>query len=56
VLETYKDVHPKIRFLHISLAHFESMTQSSDSTTGYSESVIDIEGKVLNQHNSDNGR
>ena len=47
LLETYKVVNPKMRFIHVSLAHFESTTENSADTTEYSESVL--EGKVLNQ-------
>lgn len=47
VIETYKSAHSDIRFLHISLAHFESTKQDSNDYTGCSETVL--EGKILNQ-------
>ena len=46
LIETYKIKYPKKRFLHISLAHFESPEVKSDSST-YNEAVL--EGKILNQ-------
>lgn len=47
LIETYKCNHKEFRFLHISLAHFESSEQEDDDTKGYSEA--DLEGKILNQ-------
>lgn len=45
VLASYKKKHKKLKFLHISLAHFESPNQKNKS--GVKESVL--EGKILNQ-------
>lgn len=47
MIETYKNAHPEIRCLHISLAHFESTESSNGNSTEYSEAVL--EGKILNQ-------
>lgn len=47
LIETYKSSHSDIRFLHISLAHFESTEQNNNNSTGYSETTL--EGKILNQ-------
>lgn len=55
MLESYKEAHPNIRFIHISLAYFEPGVQSNNSgefstvvdTSKYSEPVL--EGKILNQ-------
>ncbi|HBE77819.1 MAG TPA: hypothetical protein DDW65_08535 [Firmicutes bacterium] len=46
ILETYKNVHHEYHFINISLAHFESTTQSNDDTKA-NESIL--EGKILNQ-------
>ncbi|WP_346938459.1 hypothetical protein [uncultured Clostridium sp.] len=45
VLESYKDKHPKLKFLHISLAHFKTPDQEENEEV--KESVL--EGKILNQ-------
>lgn len=45
VLASYKKKHAKLRFLHISLAHFRSPDQETE--TEVKESVL--EGKILNQ-------
>ena len=45
VLASYKKKHGKLRFLHISLAHFKSSDQEDE--TEVKESVL--EGKILNQ-------
>jgi len=45
VLESYKDKHPKLKFLHISLAHFK--THDKEENEEVKESVL--EGKILNQ-------
>lgn len=45
VLASYKKKHSKLRFLHISLAHFKSLDQEDE--TEVKESVL--EGKILNQ-------
>lgn len=46
VLASYKKKYSKLRFLHISLAHFKSLDQGEDETE-VKESVL--EGKILNQ-------
>lgn len=46
ILETYKKGDPKKRYIHISLAHFESPDAESDKDR-IKESVL--EGKILNQ-------
>ena len=46
VLESYKEKHKKLKFLHISLAHFESLEENQDKDN-VKESVL--EGKILNQ-------
>lgn len=45
VLASYKKKHEKLRFLHISLAHFKSPDEENE--TEIKESVL--EGKILNQ-------
>ena len=45
VLASYKKKHSKLKFLHISLAHFQSPNQEDE--TEVKESVL--EGKILNQ-------
>lgn len=45
VLATYKKKHKKLKFMHISLAHFESPNQENKNDV--KESVL--EGKILNQ-------
>lgn len=45
VLATYKKKHKKLKFMHISLAHFESPNQNNKNDV--KESVL--EGKILNQ-------
>lgn len=45
VLASYKKKHKKLKFIHISLAHFESPNQ--ENKTEVKESVL--EGKILNQ-------
>jgi len=47
ILQTYKNKHPNINFLHVSLAQFNSAESDSDKHSEYSEAVI--EGKILNQ-------
>ncbi|EIW15711.1 MULTISPECIES: hypothetical protein [Pelosinus] len=56
VLETYKNQHPEKRFLHISLAHFDSTNNEKElqeedvdvpRAQEYSEATL--EGKILNQ-------
>ncbi|GAE02569.1 hypothetical protein CBO05C_2259 [Clostridium botulinum B str. Osaka05] len=44
VLASYKKKHEKLRFMHISLAHFKSFNQEDG---GVKESIL--EGKILNQ-------
>lgn len=45
VLASYKKKHKKLKFIHISLAHFESPNQENKKEV--KESVL--EGKILNQ-------
>lgn len=45
VLESYKSIHKEIKFVHISLAHFEDKNAGENS----SKSTSILEGKVLNQ-------
>lgn len=47
VLASYKSRHPNIRFLHISLAHFQDDQNNANSDVHIKESVL--EGKILNQ-------
>lgn len=60
ILETYKSKNPNIKFIHISLAHFESANTYSNSeslNTGSKQNNLDsnnhieavLEGKILNQ-------
>ncbi len=56
VIETYKKIKPKLKFIHISLAYFENQKSSESSLQNNpeknSENPIDenvIEGKILNQ-------
>lgn len=47
VVETYKKLRPDIKFMHISLAYFQSASESDRQPTEQSENVL--EGKILNQ-------
>ena len=47
VLASYKAKHSDIKFLHISLAHFQSGQESDDSDVHIKNSIL--EGKILNQ-------
>lgn len=50
VLASYKKKHEKLRFLHISLAHFQSSdkeNKTKENKKGANESAL--EGKILNQ-------
>lgn len=47
MIETYKNAHSKIKFLHISLAHFQETEQDISTSTVNSEPIL--EGKILNQ-------
>jgi len=47
VIETYKSAHSDIRFMHISLAHFESAGPDNKDSSEYNEAVL--EGKIINQ-------
>lgn len=53
VIETYKKQHSDKKFLHISLAHFESTESSleTDDETRTKENALEnvLEGKILNQ-------
>jgi len=55
VIETYKNNHSDIRFLHISLAHFESTEldkiNSGELDSNSSDKGLEtvLEGKILNQ-------
>lgn len=55
MLETYKAIHKEMRFIHISLAHFETATNTSaDVTTDdkkqeFEADIKAVEGKILNQ-------
>lgn len=48
VIETYKSTHSNLRFLHISLAHFESTGLGKKSETDKGAETF-LEGKILNQ-------
>jgi hypothetical protein len=50
VIETYRNTHTDIRFLHISLAHFET-AEGEISDNNVSGRVVEtgLEGKILNQ-------
>ena len=47
VLESYKKKHPDKKYIHISLAHFNSEKKDDTDENEVSESVL--EGKILNQ-------
>lgn len=47
VIETYKTIRPDIKFLHISLAYFQSTFQHGEPPIEQSENTL--EGKILNQ-------
>ena len=47
VLASYKKKHPNKKYIHISLAHFNSERKDDGDENGVSESVL--EGKILNQ-------
>lgn len=47
VLASYKKKHPDKKYIHISLAHFNSEKKDATDGNGVSESVL--EGKILNQ-------
>ena len=47
VVETYKKLKPDIKFMHISLAYFQSASESNRPATEQNENVL--EGKILNQ-------
>ena len=47
VLASYKKKHPDKKYIHISLAHFNSEKKDIEDENGVSESVL--EGKILNQ-------
>lgn len=47
VLASYKKKHPDKKYIHISLAHFNSEKKDDADENGVSESVL--EGKILNQ-------
>ena len=53
MLETYKDAHKDKRFVHISLAHFETATntaaETDDKGQAFDTNIIEVEGKILNQ-------
>ena len=47
VLASYKKKHPNKKYIHISLAHFDSSEKEADDKKSNTESVL--EGKILNQ-------
>ncbi|MCQ4924403.1 hypothetical protein NE686_14975 [Tissierella carlieri] len=47
VIETYKTLRPNIKFIHISLAYFQSATKTEEEIIELNENVL--EGKILNQ-------
>lgn len=47
VVETYKKLKPDVKFMHISLAYFQSASESDHQPTEQNENVL--EGKILNQ-------
>jgi hypothetical protein len=52
VVETYKNDHPSLNFLHISLAHFEATGLDSDNGNEAKDDKNNdaaLEGKILNQ-------
>lgn len=52
LLATYKKKHEEIRFLHISLAHFQPLEKSEEENNKQSEGIsseLVLEGKILNQ-------
>ena len=56
VIESYKKKHPEKKFMHLSLAHFQALDESSENESADSDLDEDhddtesvIEGKILNQ-------
>lgn len=50
VIESYKKAHPDKKFMHISLAHFETGdAKAMDSEDAKAERVTALEGKIINQ-------
>ncbi|KEY57597.1 hypothetical protein [Serratia sp. DD3] len=49
LVESYKKNHPKIKFVHISLAHFRVTDQAEGSKTEKPNNETTLEGKILNQ-------
>ncbi|MEG0835791.1 MAG: hypothetical protein RR413_10145 [Christensenellaceae bacterium] len=47
VIETYKKLNPDVQFMHLSLAYFQSASDSDNDSTETNENVL--EGKILNQ-------
>lgn len=47
VIETYKKLKPDVKFMHITLAYFQSASESVHQPTEQNENVL--EGKILNQ-------
>lgn len=47
VIETYKTLSPNIKFIHISLAYFQSATKNEEEIIELKENIL--EGKILNQ-------
>ena len=47
VIASYKAKHPSIKFLHISLAHFQNNRNNTNSDELIKDSIL--EGKILNQ-------
>jgi uncharacterized protein (UPF0335 family) len=48
ILESYKAKHKKIRFVHLSLAHFRTPEQENDEADDVVKESV-LEGKILNQ-------
>lgn len=52
ILNTYKKLHPNLKFIHISLAHYENedkYTSANPETASAYNSESVLEGKILNQ-------
>lgn len=50
MLETYENKHPDKKFLHVSLAHFENITDEQSVNENEKKKLeLILEGKIINQ-------
>lgn len=49
LVESYKKSHSKIKFVHISLAHFRAIEETETNEPGKDINETALEGKILNQ-------